>query len=126
MVLTVISVAFSSYLLVRGVNFYIETHDILEECTADWSSHFPCHYLKLWIKYHGQANIYDTSCFIKVFSIFLIALTTQILVRKTIQRELNCLLSLWAFRLIYRGDISQVNLLPRCTWKPNKNIFPSK
>ena len=112
MVLTVISVAFSSYLLVRGVNFYIETHDILEECTADWSSHFPCHYLKLWIKYHGQANIYDTSCFIKVFSIFLIALTTQILVRL-------CSTQIIIFQIDIPG-----RHLQSCTWKQNENDFP--
>ena len=79
--LTVISASFASFLLARGVTFYVETDDILEECTSDWNSHFPCHYLKLWIKYHGQANIYDTRCFIVAFSVFVIALTTQILVR---------------------------------------------
>ena len=80
-VLTVVSSSFATFLLARGVTFYVETDNILEECTSDWNSHFPCHYLKLWIKYHGQANIYDTRCFITVFSIFVIALTTQIMVR---------------------------------------------
>merc|ERR1712156_476099 len=62
-VLTVVSSSFAAFLLARGVTFYVETDNILEECTSDWNSHFPCHYFDHWHKTWGSLGFGSVACY---------------------------------------------------------------
>ncbi len=68
-------------------------------CTTDWNAHYPCHYLWLWIKYHGPESINDYRCFIDAFNIIVIAVTAQLLAsfEKSLLRKGNVLIIFYPF-----------------------------
>ena len=83
MILSLLSSAFACFLLVNCLMQYFNVDHILEECTIDWNVHVPCHYLGLWLRFHGPESLYDKRQFIIVFNSIIIALSISFLVRYT-------------------------------------------
>lgn len=79
--LTVVSSAFACILGARGLTFYLNADLVVEECTANWSFDFPCHYLLLWIKFNDPESVYDTRWVIIAISLFLIVVASLFLVK---------------------------------------------
>ena len=77
-ILSLFSSSVASYLFVRGWMFYTDIDHTWEECTINWNSNLPCHYLRLWMQHHGDhpGRVYYQ--FINAFSVFLIVITAQI------------------------------------------------
>ena len=48
--LTILSAALASFIFVKSIVLYAHVDHFVEECTIDWSSHFACHYLWLWLR----------------------------------------------------------------------------
>ena len=80
-ILTILSSAFACFLLISSLMQYFNVDHILEECTIDWNVHVPCHYLGLWLRFHGPESLYDKRHFIVVFNSIVIALSISFLVR---------------------------------------------
>ena len=78
--LTILSAFFASFLLVKSSVSYLNADHYIEECTVDWNAHFTCHYLWLWVKFHGNSNVFDTRCFFAAFCLFVISVSAQLLV----------------------------------------------
>ena len=79
--LTVVSSAFACLLGARGLTFYLNADLVVEECTANWSFDFPCHYLLLWIKFNDPERVYDTRWVIIAISLFLVVVASLFLVK---------------------------------------------
>ena len=80
-ILTILSSAFACFLLINSLVQYLNVDHILEECTIDWNAHVPCHYLGLWLRFHGPESLYDKRQFVVVFNSIVIALSISFLVR---------------------------------------------
>lgn len=76
-ILSLFSSSVASYLFVRGWMFYTDIDHTWEECTINWNSNLPCHYLRLWMQHHGDPETVYFH-FIHAFSVFLIVVTAQI------------------------------------------------
>ena len=61
---------------------YTNVDHTLEECTSNWNVHIPCHYLVLWLRYHGPESLYDKREFIMIFCILFIIISSIFLVSK--------------------------------------------
>ena len=73
-----VSCLFSSFLQ------YANVDHTLEECTSNWNVHIPCHYLVLWLRFHGPESLYDKREFIMIFCILFIIITSIFLVRTNV------------------------------------------
>lgn len=74
-IMTVASTIFASYLLMKNVVFYLDVDHVVEHCTIDWESYYPCHFMHLWWIMNDQNSIYDLRCFLG--TIFLFTMVTS-------------------------------------------------
>lgn len=76
-IMTIGSTVFACYMLLKNVMFFRNVDNVVEHCTIDWESYYPCHFLHLWWTLNDRNSIYDLRCFLNTLFLFTIAVAAH-------------------------------------------------
>lgn len=64
----------------KNALFYRNVDHVVEHCTVNWESYYPCHFMHLWWSLKEHNSIYDLRCFLNTMFLFSIAVAAHYII----------------------------------------------